>query len=295
MLEIKGLSYSYRRNIPVLHNINLVIKNGFNLLIGENGSGKTTLIKNLTSILPLQQGEILLDNLSVTCPEYKKKISYLPQSFDVYPTLPVKEILRFVASAKSGLNKSEQEEHISKIMDLTNITEYAQKKLKDCSEGMRRRVGIASALIGNPDFVVLDEPTAGIDPKERIQFYKTLRTCFNGKTVLISTHILDDIDFLATNVIMLSQGCIKYTGDYAAFRSTLKGKLFEATCDLQKLSSIIQKYHVLSTSITGELVTCKIVSEEAPQHDSQIISVVASEASVEDIWLYFQGGNTRNG
>ena len=224
MLEIKNVSYSYHRKSPVLHEINLSLDTGFNLLIGENGSGKTTLIKNMTGILSLQQGEITLNGVPVSSQEYQKEISYLPQSFDVYPKLTVREILRFVASVKSGLDKQAAEQQLTDIMELTHIADFAGKKLKDCSEGMRRRVGIATALIGDPEVVILDEPTAGVDPKERFQFYKTIQTCFQNKIVLISTHILDDVDFLATNVIMLSGGRIRYTGSYAEFKNTLKDK-----------------------------------------------------------------------
>ena len=224
MLEVKNLSYSYNRKAPVLHEINLSLGAGFNLLIGENGSGKTTLIKNMTGILPLQKGQITLGDVPVSCREYQKKISYLPQSFDVYPKLTVREILRFVASVKSGLDKQAAEQQLTDIMELTHIADFAGKKLKDCSEGMRRRVGIATALIGDPEVVILDEPTAGVDPKERFQFYKTIQACFPNKIVLISTHILDDVDFLATNVIMLSGGRIRYTGSYAEFKNTLKDK-----------------------------------------------------------------------
>ena len=224
MLEIKNVSYSYHRKSPVLHEINLSLDTGFNLLIGENGSGKTTLIKNMTGILPLQKGQITLGDVPVSCREYQKKISYLPQSFDVYPKLTVREILRFVASVKSGLDKQAAEQQLTDIMELTHIADFAGKKLKDCSEGMRRRGGIATALIGDPEVVILDEPTAGVDPKERFQFYKTIQACFPNKIVLISTHILDDVDFLATNVIMLSGGRIRYTGSYAEFKNTLKDK-----------------------------------------------------------------------
>lgn len=224
MLEIKHVSYSYHRKSPVLREINLSLDTGFNLLIGENGSGKTTLIKNMTGILPLQRGEITLGGVPVSNREYQAKISYLPQSFDVYPKLTVREILRFVASAKSGLDKQAAEQQLTDIMELTHIADFAGKKLKDCSEGMRRRVGIATALIGDPEVVILDEPTAGVDPKERFQFYKTIQACFPNKIVLISTHILDDVDFLATNVIMLSGGRIRYTGSYAEFKNTMKDK-----------------------------------------------------------------------
>jgi len=231
MLEVKNLSYSYNRKAPVLHEINLSLGTGFNLLIGENGSGKTTLIKNMTGILPLQKGQITLGGVPVSCREYQKEISYLPQSFDVYPRLTVREILRFVTSAKSGLDKQTAEQQITNIMELTHLSDFAGKKLKDCSEGMRRREGIATALVGDPEVVILDEPTAGVDPKERFQFYKTIQACFQDKIVLISTHILDDVDFLATNIIILSGGRIRYSGSYAEFKDTLKGKKDGATVE----------------------------------------------------------------
>lgn len=231
MLEIKHVSFSYHRKAQILQDVNLAIDTGFNLLIGENGSGKTTLMKNITGILPLQQGEITLGALPVSSRAYQRRISYLPQSFDVYPRLTVREILRFVAAAKSGLDKGTAEKQISEIMELTHTAEFAGKRLKDCSEGMRRRVGIAAALVGDPEVVVLDEPTAGVDPKERFQFYQTIQTCFSDKIVLISTHILDDVDFLATSVIMLSGGRIRYAGGYEAFKNTLKGRKREATVE----------------------------------------------------------------
>ena len=162
MLEIKNVSYSYNRKSPVLHEINLSLDKEFNLLIGENGSGKTTLIKNMTGILPLQQGEITLGGVPVSNREYQTKISYLPQSFDVYPKLTVREILRFVASVKSGLDKQAAEQQLTGIMELTHIADFAGKKLKDCSEGMRRRVGIATALVGDPvSYTHLTLPTIG--------------------------------------------------------------------------------------------------------------------------------------
>lgn len=288
MLEIRNLSFAYGKKAPVLRDITLSIDAGFHFLIGENGSGKTTLIKTLTGLLSPQWGDVRLDGIPVSDIEYRKKISYLPQSFNVYPSLTVREILRFVASAKSGLEKAELERQISNIMSLTHTADYAHKKLKNCSEGMRRRVGIAAALVGDPEVVILDEPTAGIDPKERFQFYRTIRACFEGKTVLISTHILDDIDFLATHVIMLSKGRVKFTGKYSDFLNALTGKVFEISCDSTAANAILQRYQVLSVSRSGNSVLYKIVSDAMPEDDPLIKTIVPAEAAAEDIWLYFQ-------
>ena len=207
MLEVKNLSYSYNRKASALHEINLSLGAGFNLLIGENGSGKTTLIKNMTGILPLQKGQITLGDVPVSCREYQKKISYLPQSFDVYPRLTVREILRFVTSAKSGLDKQTAEQQITNIMELTHISDFAGKKLKDCSEGMRRRVGIATALVGDPEVVILDEPTAGADDRSAeliLDLIGHMRG--QGCGVVLTSHRAGELERSCTRLLTLEAG-----------------------------------------------------------------------------------------
>jgi hypothetical protein len=155
-----------------------------------------------------------------------------------------------------------------------------------CSGGMRRRVGIATALMGNPQMIVLDEPTAGIDPRERIAFYKTIRECFAGRNVLISTHILDDIEILADNVVMLARGKVTYCGSYAEFRDSLNGRLFQIAAEAGDPPIDLSGCRVLSAEKQGATVYYRAVGDA----DMMPVDAIPVQPSTEDIWLYYQGG-----
>lgn len=155
-----------------------------------------------------------------------------------------------------------------------------------CSGGMRRRVGIATALMGNPQMIVLDEPTAGIDPRERIAFYKTIRECFAGRNVLISTHILDDIEILADNVVMLARGEVTYSGSYAEFRNSLNGRLFKIAAEAGDPPIDLSGCRVLSAEKQGATVYYRVVGDA----DMMPVDAIPVQPSTEDIWLYYQGG-----
>ncbi len=285
MLTIKNLSFGYDKNTLVLQDINLEIDGGFTFLIGENGSGKTTLIRNLTKDLK-GTGSIAIDDTPVTAADYCEKLSYLPQEFDVYPDLRVREILIFIARLK-GVDKTEVGQQVAFAAQKTQIVSYMDKKLKKCSQGMRRRVGIAAALLGSPQVVILDEPTAGIDPQQRLLFYQTIKECFPSQTVLLSTHILDDIDILADHVIMLSQGKITFAGSYQIFKNALNGRLFELVCTNNELTKIMEQYQVLSytRTVDGKNL-CRMVCAE------QIPNATAVEPSLQDLWQFYQGATS---
>lgn len=279
MLKIENVSYTYKgkKALPVLNNINLEIGEGFTFLVGENGSGKTTVIKLITGILPLLSGSIEVNGVAVGTAEYRKKLAYLPQVFDIYPQLKVREALSFVAGLK-GVSAN-----IEEVAKLARIDGFLDKKMKQCSEGMRRRVGIASTLVGEPEIVIMDEPTAGIDPKERISFYKTVKECFAGKTVLISTHVLSDVDYLAENIAMLSCGKLAYSGDYNVYRHSLDGRVFSVDCSVRELDELGERYIVLSTRKTDEGYCCHIIN-----NGNDDLSLAPVEATMEDIWLYYE-------
>lgn len=219
MLQIKDLTFGYKKNEPVLKNISLSLSPGITLLVGENGSGKSTLMHCLTGMLH-GSGEITLEGVPCGSVDYARMLSYLPQRFDVYPTLKVREILRFVAELK-GVAKDNVLTETERVAQQANVSPFLNTVFKKCSEGMQRRVGIAAALLGDPKLVVLDEPTAGVDPQERFRFYQSIKTCFTGKIVLISTHILDDIESLASTVVMLTKGQIACDLPYEAFVHSL--------------------------------------------------------------------------
>ena len=283
MLAIENLQYSYKKAPAILSDINLHIDCGFCFLVGENGSGKSTLLKNIANILR-GSGKISINGVSWDEASYNQRLAYLPQDFDSYPNLRVNEVLDFVAGLK-GITPPLRAEHVQNAAHRLNLQSYLKKRMKECSGGMRRRVGIATTLIGSPDVVLLDEPTAGIDPKERFQFYQSLKECFNGKIVLISTHILDDAEYLADSIIMLSHGVVKYQDSYHSFRHSLDGKVYEFTCQKSEMRNIAAQYTLLDYSEQPDgKILCRLVADNC---NSAVGHAVP--ATIGDLWLYYQG------
>lgn len=283
MLAISNLTYAYKKGQPILKNINLIINPGINLLIGENGSGKSTLLRLLSFDL-LAPVPVLWNGEKLSPNELKKKLAYLPQEFNIYPSLKVRELLEFVAIAK-GVDKSSIPIHVNDAAKKLNVTQYLGNKVNTCSVGTRRRVGIATALLGNPEIIILDEPTAGIDPKERVKFYEIIRNCFDGKTVIMATHILDDIDTIAENIYMISGGELTYSGSFPSFRHSLDNITYqiernlskEEICNLEKRGGCL-----LHTSKKDNRTISRFVSPNPPTF------CIASrvEPTLEDIWEY---------
>ena len=282
MLQIENLNFTYNRGKKVLSNINVTLHPGFTFLLGENGSGKTTFLKLVAGILPSKKS-ITFNGIQSESMSFKNELAYLPQAFEVYPSLKVNEILNFVAGLR-GLDKHLAKAAVEQAAERTNIENVLDKKFRSCSGGIQRRVGLACVLIGTPNLILLDEPTVGIDPKERIQLYHILKDCFADKTVIVSTHILDDIDVLADNGLMLHDGQISYHGSYEEFCRTLDGKVY--TTDLSY--SEIVGYHdivILSKSNRGGIPEVYRVYSPVALPASQFTPV---QANNEDIWIYHQ-------
>lgn len=279
MLKIENLSFSYGKK-KVFENINISIPEGFTFLVGVNGCGKSTLMNILTKNLA-GDGKITVFDTSITDKNYLNDISYLPQKFDVYENLKVHEILEFVAYAKGVKDIKNEIERVSKQSDISKIMDI---KLKKCSEGMRRRVGISSAFIGNPKLVILDEPTAGIDPMQRLIFYKSIKQALADKLVLLSTHILDDIDILADNIIMISKGEVTFCGKFYDFKHSLDNKLLSKEINNDELSLYMEKYKILSREAFGEQKSIiKFISED------NVSDTTFVEANLQDLWIYYGG------
>lgn len=286
MLKVERLSYGYTRKKEVLHDISFSLKPGITLLIGENGSGKSTLLKILTGSIPTAQ-PFLFDGEIITDIQRKRRMAYLPQELDVFPSLKVEELLRFVAEAK-GVPKNEVKNRVNEAAKLVNVDNYLNCKVKRCSVGTKRRVGIAMTLLGNPDIVILDEPTAGVDPKERNRFYHTIRECYTKKTVLIATHILDDVQILADNVLMISDGRIVFDGTFHEFYHALDGHVYQV-----KASDYL--------SVDSQEANAIMVLSEVKQPDGVYYHIFMKDSSVdskyeiisptlEDIWECYHRG-----
>lgn len=286
MLEIKNLSYGYSRRKEVLHDISFALKPGITLLVGENGSGKSTIMKLLTGAIPTKT-PILIDGRELTELERKRRMAYLPQEMEVFPALKVRDLLRFVAEAK-GVAKADVARCVEDAARQVNVEQFLDTKVKRCSVGTRQRVGIATTLLGEPEIVILDEPTAGVDPKERSRFYHTIRECYADKTVLISTHILDDVQILADYVLMLSAGKIVFDGTFSEFVHALDGRVYQGSAQAYAACAPEEKHTmpVLSEvkNVDGAAYhVCADVPPAAP-------GWTAVTPTLEDIWEYYQRG-----
>lgn len=281
MITVNNVSYSYQKQKSVLKNISLNIPQGFTLLIGENGSGKTTLLKALSAIICFD-GEIAIDDIHHEQPDYKELISYLPQEFSIYPKLKILDILQFVAAVK-GINKKDVKSAVHKVALQVNITEYLDHRFDQCSVGTRRRIGIATTLLDSPKAVFLDEPTAGVDPKERMAFYHTMKNIFKNTHVIISTHILDDIDILADFIVMISGGRIVYSGSYSDYIHSLDGRLYEYQIVVD------QKHDHIHNIVKCNEVNGMIVYRYVTDHKQKVIKGSKQvRPTSEDLWLYYQ-------
>ncbi len=208
-LEVRDLRFSYFRK-PVLRGLHLQFSSGINVIVGENGGGKTTLFKILAGIYRPKGGQLLLNGKSLAeVPVAKRQIAYLPQDFQVYPTMKVNDFLKLICKVK-GADDSERE----RVIEAADLSEFCDQKMKTLSGGMLRRVGIAQALIGKPCVIIADEPTAGLDPEQRLAFNRVLQRVAKETIVLLSTHIIEDIRDFYDRIIIFSQGESRFNGTY---------------------------------------------------------------------------------
>ncbi|MBE5877932.1 MAG: ABC transporter ATP-binding protein [Lachnospiraceae bacterium] len=211
-LVIDRLSKQYKNKIAV-DRISLQLKPGVYGLLGANGAGKTTLMRMLCGILKPTGGTVTLNNQDVSTEEYRTMLGYLPQDFGYYPEFSGVDFLLYMAALK-GLEKSYAKKKIKELLELVSLKDVAKKKIKTYSGGMKQRLGIAQALLNDPKLIILDEPTAGLDPKERVRFRNLIASLGKDNIVLLSTHIVSDIEHIADEVLMMKDGQLIYQGEW---------------------------------------------------------------------------------
>ena len=209
-LSVDRLSKQYKNKIAV-DRVSFSITEGVTGLLGANGAGKTTLMRMMTGILAPTSGEITADGIAVQTEEYRSLLGYLPQDFGYYPEFTAKEFVRYIAALK-GIDKNTAKRKTDELLELVGLSDVANKKIKTFSGGMKQRVGIAQAIVNDPKILILDEPTAGLDPKERVRFRNLIAEIGKNTIVLFSTHIVSDIDSIASNLLMMRDGQIIYEG-----------------------------------------------------------------------------------
>ena len=281
-LEIRDLSKRYGKKTAV-RDVNLTITPGVWGLIGANGAGKTTLMRMLTGILTPSSGRVLCDGIDTSAlgEAYRDALGYLPQSFDFYPEFNVVDYLEYVATLK-GLGRRAYRGRIDELLELLNLTEVRKKPIKKLSGGMQRRVGIAQALLNDPDILILDEPTSGLDPGERVRFRNLLSEFAQDRIVLISTHIVSDVEYIAAQNMIMKDGRIVDVGATEQLLEAVAGKVFTAVIGQDELALFERAVRIVS--MRGEpdgAVSVRYISDAPDIPGSR-----PAEPRLEDLYLW---------
>lgn len=263
--------------------INASLSPGVYGLLGANGAGKTTLMRMICSILDPTSGEILFNGKSITDmgPDYRNVLGYLPQDFGYYPDYTAQEFLLYIAALK-GIPRHVAMNRSSELLSTVDLSSVSGKKIKTFSGGMRQRLGIAQALLNNPKVLVLDEPTAGLDPKERVRFRNLLSDFANDRIVLLSTHIVSDIEAIADQVFLMKKGQFALRGTIPELVQEVAGKVWELTVPAPEARKWEERATVANLRHVKDQVTLRIISASQPAAEA-----IPCEASLEDLYLYY--------
>jgi ABC-2 type transport system ATP-binding protein len=250
-LRIEGLSKTYPNGVKALDNVSLTIPPGMYGLLGPNGAGKSTLMRTIATLQEPDSGQVFLGDIDVLRQkdEVRKLLGYLPQDFGVYPRISSQDMLEHLAILKGFVNRSERKELVDALLRRVNLHQYRKKAMTTFSGGMRQRFGIAQALIGNPKLLIVDEPTAGLDPGERNRFYNLLAEVGENVIVILSTHIVQDVMELCTNMAIIHQGKLLFAGAPELAVSALSGKIWKKVIRKTEAADYEQSHRVISSKL----------------------------------------------
>ena len=281
-LSLDRLTKQYGRKIAV-DCVSTVLKPGVYGLLGANGAGKTTLLRMLCAVLEPTSGEVLFNETEVVSmgADYRNIIGYLPQDFGYYPGYTAMEFLMYIAALK-GIPKRMAKRRAAELLEVVGLSQEAGKKIKTFSGGMKQRVVIAQALLNNPKIVILDEPTAGLDPKERVRFRNLLSDYAEDKIVILSTHIVSDIEAIADEVLLIKKGRFVMQGTVPELTRRADGKVWELSVSQEEARRWQEKATVANLRHEENRIVLRIVSDDRPGDNA-----VPCEAALEDIYLYY--------
>lgn len=267
-LEITNLSKTYTNGVQALKNISLKIPTGLFGLLGPNGAGKSTLMRIIATLQDADEGQIKFNGLDITShkTEIRKVLGYLPQQFGIYPKISAEVLLNHLAVLKGLTNKKNRNEVVNMLLDKTNLYQDRKKKLGGFSGGMKQRFGIAQALLTNPKLLIVDEPTAGLDPTERNRFHNLLSELAEKTVVILSTHIVDDVKELCTSMAIINQGKVLLQGNPETSINSLQGKIYQKTIRKEALLDYKQQYKVIAEKLFLGKPTIHILSDGNPKN-----------------------------
>lgn len=254
-------------------------------LLGVNGAGKTTLMRMLTTLMKPTSGEILWDgqNIFTMDGRYRMLLGYLPQDFGYYPDFTVLDYLLYIASIK-GIRPAVAKQRAKELLKQVGLTKARNKKIKTLSGGMKRRAGIAQAMLNNPKILILDEPTAGLDPSERIRFRNLISELAEDRIVLLSTHIVSDIEYIANDILLMKDGQITVSGTSEEIIATMPDKVWRCTVPKGKIDTYLKTYKVSNVKTVTNGVELRIVAKNPPAEN-----VIQETPTLEDVFLYYFG------
>ena len=283
-IEIRDLTVQFKNGVTAVDHATLTIPRGIYGLLGENGAGKTTLMRVLTTVLKPTQGTASLDGLTYSKENYgkiRRKIGYLPQEIDLYPQLTVRECLEYMGEL-AGVEKNVLARRIDWALERTSLTAHQKKKMRQLSGGMKRRVGLVQALLHEPEFLIVDEPTTGLDPEERIRIRNLLVDFSEDRTVLLSTHVVEDLAATCSRLAVMKKGRFLYAGDMQGLLEQVRGCVWICrAADEAQARELEREYLTAGKQLGDRGVQLRILAREKPLADCR-----PAEATLEDAYLY---------
>ena len=287
-LTIHNMCKRYSNGVQALDNVSLTVAPGMFGLLGPNGAGKSTLMRTLATLQEADSGSATLDDIDVLKEKDRVRglLGYLPQDFGVYPKVSAQELLDHFARLKGITNSRERKVTVDALLERTNLTAVRKQKLGGFSGGMRQRFGIAQALIGNPRLIIVDEPTAGLDPEERVRFLNLLAGIGRDAVVILSTHIVDDVADLCPNFAVISKGKVQLTGAPADAIAMIKGKIWRRAVPREELDAVQKELPVISTRLQSGETVVRAYADAAPGPGFESV-----EAELEDVYFSVVSGH----
>ena len=286
-LTISDLTKDFGSFRAVDH-VNFTMHSGVYGLLGVNGAGKTTLMRMLTTLIRPTGGEIRWDGQDVFQMDsaYRRLLGYLPQDFGYYPDFSIYDYLMYIASIK-GIRPAAAKERASRLLKQVGLSQVRHKKMKTLSGGMKRRVGIAQAMLNDPQILILDEPTAGLDPNERIRFRNLISELSEDRIVLLSTHIVSDIEYIASEILLMKDGCITLSGTAEEVIASMPERVWLFSVPREQVDRYLADYRVSNLKTTPAGATLRVLSPDCPASGA-----VETAATLEDVFLHYFGEST---
>jgi ABC-type multidrug transport system ATPase subunit len=281
-LKIRDLNKVYSNGVKALNNINLTLDKGMFGLLGPNGAGKSTLMRTIAALQDPDSGTIHLGDIDVVNQknELRKVLGYLPQDFGFYPKISALSLLDHFAVLKGISNKKERNEIVTGLLQQTNLFEARKRNVSEYSGGMRQRFGIAQALLGNPKLIIVDEPTAGLDPMERNRFHNILSEIGEQVIVILSTHIVDDVKTLCKQMVVMNKGSILMQGTPAQAVASVQGKIWTRAIDKELLNEFRSRLSIISHAISEGKMIVHVMSDDQPEEGFE-----QAQATLEDVYF----------